>query len=502
MMKSSRKTRLKRSRAAREAKAQNSGIVTSDEETNNKRSRFRRKRRRKENDAEEEIIDGFLIKSFKNLPVLLQASHIKEVTKDKSEAKINGKDESTETSSANAREESYASSVDSTCGGYLGESEKSEGEESKKPDEEDFFRALKSNISLPKVEITKESKVSPLQSNNNVPSSLKPKKLNVQPTASVVAVPRKSNVVTPMVTMVKPSTLHQQQQPYPSLSPVRTQRLSSQRFTLPTPNLIPSVSPHPNFIDQQSFLHAELNSRFLASTRTPIRHPNFHPPHPGVIPNYENPRQYGGFLNYGAFQPKLAPGIPQRVMMQDYHKEQSALSYRKPTKPGRWCSLHVSIARLIQRFQKKKQENKGAFLKPERLSSFHAPTNFPDRVPRHHVTAGHSASFGGLADLGRGWKGLSSMYGPREQPGSSRTKPDFNRQDRAQIMTELTRPPPHLQPTTNHRYDYYPPPQEVMPPMLTYPMPPPPHGQYYMPQMVGYYPYGPPLPPHYLRPPH
>uniref|UniRef100_H2YK62 Uncharacterized protein n=1 Tax=Ciona savignyi TaxID=51511 RepID=H2YK62_CIOSA len=107
-----------------------------------------------------------------------------------------------------------------------------------------------------------------------------------------------------MVTVVKPTSL-QQQTPYRSLSPIRSQRLPSHRFTLPTPAMGPPASPHHNFIEQQSFLHAELNSRFLASTHPPQRHPNYHP---GGLPGYENPRAYGSILNFGAFQPKPSSG--------------------------------------------------------------------------------------------------------------------------------------------------------------------------------------------------
>ena len=91
---------------------------TSDEECLTAPRRYHRKRRRKEPDSFEEVIDGFLIKSFKTYPLLLQAKKSPDTSaslpsvrsaapSEGSDSSNKKKEESTETSSTNAVEESY-----------------------------------------------------------------------------------------------------------------------------------------------------------------------------------------------------------------------------------------------------------------------------------------------------------------------------------------------------------------------------------------------------------
>ena len=67
-----------------------------------------------------------------------------------------------------------------------------------------------------------------------------PPTMSVCPTMTVQPEQRKSNIVMPMVTVVKPTT-------YNTLSPpTRNNRISSRLYTLPSPSVPPSlsVSPH------------------------------------------------------------------------------------------------------------------------------------------------------------------------------------------------------------------------------------------------------------------
>ena len=85
-----------------------STAITSDDEFVNPPKRLRKKRKKKEDEQVEDIIDGFSIKSFKTYPLLLQSKqNDHEVALD--DTVTSRKEESTETSSANAHEESYVS---------------------------------------------------------------------------------------------------------------------------------------------------------------------------------------------------------------------------------------------------------------------------------------------------------------------------------------------------------------------------------------------------------
>lgn len=95
-------------------------LETSDEECMTAPRRYHRKRRRKEPDSAEDVIDGFLIKSFKTYPLLIQSKKTPEppasiptvrsaAPSEGSDSSNKKKEESTETSSTNAVEESYVS---------------------------------------------------------------------------------------------------------------------------------------------------------------------------------------------------------------------------------------------------------------------------------------------------------------------------------------------------------------------------------------------------------
>ena len=84
--------------------------VTTDDEHVDRPKRLRKKRRKKEEDIDEDIIDGFSIRSYKTYPLLVQCKENKSNSLG-NEVINNKKEESTETSSANgnAHEESYVS---------------------------------------------------------------------------------------------------------------------------------------------------------------------------------------------------------------------------------------------------------------------------------------------------------------------------------------------------------------------------------------------------------
>lgn len=84
-------------------------VVTSDDEHVVKPKRLRKKRRKKEDEMEEDIIDGFSIRCFKSYSQLQQFKFSENILT--SDDVAPGKDESTETSSLNAHEESYVNII-------------------------------------------------------------------------------------------------------------------------------------------------------------------------------------------------------------------------------------------------------------------------------------------------------------------------------------------------------------------------------------------------------
>jgi len=80
---------------------------SSEDESHNQPKRFKRKRKKKDVEVDEDIIDGFCIKSFKTYQHVLDAKHNTASSAEQIPKKK--KEESTETSSANAHEESYVS---------------------------------------------------------------------------------------------------------------------------------------------------------------------------------------------------------------------------------------------------------------------------------------------------------------------------------------------------------------------------------------------------------
>ena len=81
-------------------------VVTSDDEHITKPKRLRKKRKKKEDETEEDIIDGFSIRCFKTYSHLQQFNY-HEISLLPDDITLTKKEESTETSSLNAHEESY-----------------------------------------------------------------------------------------------------------------------------------------------------------------------------------------------------------------------------------------------------------------------------------------------------------------------------------------------------------------------------------------------------------